>query len=245
MTQRTIALLASLTVAALCAACSTTSPEHAKHGKDGRHAMHQQHGKEHSRGDSRRPPRPAGGHGLAAIIGGYDVNHDGIVTREEFDSVRLDRFRRGDTNGDGWLSEAEYVAEFEARLKQEYAADGKQPDDFYDRAMKQAYVRYGIVDADKNGQYTPEEDRAIGERAFTRSDTNQDGVLSKDDPEPKRDGKAHEKRDGDGNSHGHGKDHGKGHERHGKGNEKGDGKAEHKSGHGHGNSHGHAREQKR
>lgn len=208
MTSRASTLLASLAIAALCTACSTTSPGHAKHEKDGQHAAHQHRGKGDSRSASQRPPRPIGGHGLAAIIGGYDMNNDGVVTREEFDAVRLDRFRRGDTNGDGWLSEAEYVAEFEARLKQQYAAEGKKPDEFYERAMKQAYVRFGIVDADKNGQYTLEEDRAIGERAFTSSDTNKDGVLSKDDPEPKRDATREKRDDKGGEKGGHGHSHG-------------------------------------
>ena len=132
------------------------------------------------------PPRPAGGHGLAATIGSYDANRDGTVTRAEMDAVRLQRFQHGDTNGDGWLSEAEYVAEYETRLKQQYFDDGKEPDDFYTQAVKQASVRFAIVDRDRNGQYTLEEDRAVGERVFAQHDTNGDGVISRDDPPRER-----------------------------------------------------------
>ena len=54
--------------------------------------------------------RPAGGHGLDAFLGSYDTNRDGVVTRAEFDAVRVQRFRSGDKNNDGVLSEDEYVA---------------------------------------------------------------------------------------------------------------------------------------
>src|SRR5688572_13007656 len=64
-----------------------------------------------------QPARPAGGHGLDAFLGSYDANRDGQVTRAEFDAIRLQRFQAADTNGDGVLNEAEYVAEYEGRLK--------------------------------------------------------------------------------------------------------------------------------
>src|SRR5256885_16883761 len=73
------------------------------------------------------PAQPAGGHGQPAFMGSYDANRDGVVTRQEYDTVRKQRFLAGDTNGDGWLSEKEYVDEFEARLKQQYAEIGRAP----------------------------------------------------------------------------------------------------------------------
>lgn len=45
--------------------------------------------------------RPAGGHGREAFMGSYDVNRDGVVTRAEYDSVRLQRFAAADTDHDG------------------------------------------------------------------------------------------------------------------------------------------------
>ena len=58
-------------------------------------------------GAAEGPAAPAGGHGLAAFMGSYDANRDGVVTREEYDTVRKQRFVAADTNRDGWLSEAE------------------------------------------------------------------------------------------------------------------------------------------
>jgi len=123
------------------------------------------------------PARPAGGHGHAAFMGSYDVNRDGVVTRDEYDTVRKQRYMVADTNGDGWLSEAEYVAEFEKRLKAQYAKEGKAPDERYHNSMKQAYVRFGIVDKDKDGKFTIEEEMAIADKTFKNADTNGDGAV--------------------------------------------------------------------
>lgn len=125
------------------------------------------------------PAQPAGGHGQSAFIGSYDANRDGVVTRDEYDTVRKQRFLAGDTNGDGWLSEQEYVGEFEGRLKQQY--QGRQPDERYASSIKQAHVRFGIVDKNRDGKYTVEEDMAIAERTFKEADVNGDGTVSKDD----------------------------------------------------------------
>jgi len=123
------------------------------------------------------PARPVGGHSFAAFMGAYDINRDGKVTRDEYDTVRKQRFMAADTNNDGWLSEAEYVAEFEKRLKQQYQNDGKTVDDSYRNSMKQAYVRFGIVDRNKDGKYTIEEEIESANKTFKNNDTNGDGVV--------------------------------------------------------------------
>ncbi len=129
-----------------------------------------------------QPARPAGGHGLEAFLGSYDTNRDGQVTRAEFDAVRLQRFRAADTNGDGVLTEDEYVAEFEGRLKRQYADDGKQPDKAYENSIKQAHVRFSIVNRARDGRFTPAEDAAIADRTFQGLDTDGDGAVSRNDP---------------------------------------------------------------
>jgi len=123
------------------------------------------------------PPRPVGGHGYEAFIGAYDLNRDGTVTRSEYDTVRKQRYMAADTNGDSWLSEQEYVAEFEGRLKRQYESDGKAQDERYENSMKQAHVRFGIVDRDKDGKFTIEEEMAIADRTFKNTDANGDGVV--------------------------------------------------------------------
>lgn len=125
------------------------------------------------------PAAPAGGHGLAAFMGSYDANRDGVVTREEYDTVRKQRFVAADTNRDGWLSEEEYVAEYEGRLQQQYA--GRAQDERYAGSIKQAHVRFKILDTDKNGQLTVEEDIAIADKTFRQNDKNSDGKIDQAD----------------------------------------------------------------
>lgn len=129
-----------------------------------------------------QPARPAGGHGIEAFLGSYDSNRDGQVTRAEFDAVRLQRFKAADTNGDGVLTEAEYVAEFEGRLKRQYFDEGRQPDQAYENSLKQAHVRFSIVNRARDGRFTPAEDAAIADRTFKGLDTNNDGTVSRNDP---------------------------------------------------------------
>lgn len=125
------------------------------------------------------PAAPAGGHGLSAFIGGFDANRDGVVTRAEYDTVRKQRYAAADTNRDGWLSEAEYVAEFEGRLKLQYA--DRAPDERYAASIKQAHVRFNILDTDHDGKLTVEEENAIAEKTFKRTDTNADGKIDNTD----------------------------------------------------------------
>lgn len=137
-----------------------------------------------------QPARPAGGHGLDAFLGSYDANRDGQVTRAEFDALRLQRFQAADTNGDGVLNEAEYVAEYEGRLKRQYFEQGRQPDDAYANNIKQAHTRFGIVNRARDGKFTRAEDQAIADKTFTGLDSNGDGVVSKADPQRPREQRA-------------------------------------------------------
>jgi len=130
-------------------------------------------------GAAEGPAAPAGGHGLAAFMGSYDANRDGVVTREEYDTVRKQRFVAADVNRDGWLNEEEYVAEYEGRLKQQYA--GKAQDERYASSIKQAHVRFKILDTDKDGRLTVDEDIAIADKTFKQNDKNGDGKVDQAD----------------------------------------------------------------
>lgn len=158
-------------VAAMMAACTSAPPPAAQQP-----ATQQP-------GAAAGPAAPAGGHGLSAFIGGFDANRDGVVTRQEYDAVRTQRFTAADTNHDGVLSEDEYVAEFEGRLQQQYA--GKAQDERYAGSIKQAHVRFKILDTDHDGKLTLAEENAIAEKTFQRTDTNGDGKIDQADGEKK------------------------------------------------------------
>ena len=50
-------------------------------------------------------PAFAAPHEGGAFVHDYDSDHDGQVTRAEFDAVRVARFKATDANGDGWVSD--------------------------------------------------------------------------------------------------------------------------------------------
>ena len=158
-------------VAAMIAACTSAPPPAA-----------QQSATQQPTADT-GPAAPAGGHGLSAFIGGFDANRDGVVTRQEYDAVRTQRFTAADTNHDGVLGEDEYVAEFAARLHQQYA--GRAQDDKYAGSIRQAHVRFKILDTDHDGKLTLAEENAIAEKTFQRTDTNGDGKIDQADGEKK------------------------------------------------------------
>lgn len=158
-------------VAAMMAACTSAPPPAAQQPATQRPAA------------AAGPAAPVGGHGLSAFIGGFDANRDGVVTRQEYDAVRTQRFTAADTNRDGVLSEDEYVAEFEGRLQQQYA--GKAQDERYAGSIKQAHVRFKILDTDHDGKLTLAEENAIAEKTFQRTDTNGDGKIDQADGEKK------------------------------------------------------------
>jgi len=81
------------------------------------------------------------------------------------------------------LNEVEYVAEYEGRLKRQYFDSGRQPDEAYANNIKQAKVRFAIVNRARDGKFTVAEDNAIADKTFTSMDTNGDGVVSRDDPQ--------------------------------------------------------------
>lgn len=109
------------------------------------------------------PPRPlVGGHGedVERFIAQHDDNGDGRVPWKEFDTFRRARFDATDTNGDGVLDEAEYVAEFVARTGQQQAQQRQ-------RELEQTEVRFKAVDSDGDGSISRGEFDASGERSWT------------------------------------------------------------------------------
>lgn len=126
-------------------------------------------------------PAFAAPHERNAFIHDYDANHDGEVTQAEFDAGRTARFKATDANGDGWLSDAEYLAEFEPRLDARLARSTKSAEDKLSdrqREVRQTHVRFGVLDKDKDGKMTKAEYDASGARAFAQQDKDKNGKIS-------------------------------------------------------------------
>jgi len=126
-------------------------------------------------------PALAAPHEGSAFIKDYDIDHDGAVTRAEFDAGRAARFAATDANQDGWVSDAEYLAEYTVRLEAQLAASGlseeKKTED-RQRQVRQTHVRFGVLDSDKDGKMQQAEYDASGARAFAGQDDDKDGRIT-------------------------------------------------------------------
>ncbi|HLO96821.1 MAG TPA: hypothetical protein VK195_21140 [Burkholderiaceae bacterium] len=129
------------------------------------------------------PPLLAASHSSATFISEQDINGDGKVTLEEFKLGRQVEFMRIDLNADGLLSEAEYLGEFEGRLMLRLGkiVDPDKRREELQRQMRQAKVRFGVLDTDKSGSISPEEFMAAGLRMFKLHDRNQDAAVDEAD----------------------------------------------------------------
>ena len=127
----------------------------------------------------------AASHDRDTFINEQDQNGDGVVTKDEFAATRAAEFARIDANKDGVLSREEYIGEFKGRLEARLAASKDSAADKAEeraRQMRQADVRFGVLDSDKSGGITKAEFDYSGWRMFMHHDTNNDGVVSKADP---------------------------------------------------------------
>ena len=130
-------------------------------------------------------PAFAASHARDTFIKEQDLNGDGVVTKEEFKAGREKQFAKIDANHDGALSHDEYVGEFTARLTDRLAAStdtAEKKEEERVRQLRQADVRFGVLDTDKSGGITPAEFEYSGWRMFVTHDTNKDGTVSAADP---------------------------------------------------------------
>jgi len=127
----------------------------------------------------------AASHARDTFIKEQDQNGDGVVTKDEYAATRAIQFARTDADKNGSLSRAEYVGEFKARLEKRLATDDRTPDKKEEervRQMRQADVRFDVLDSDKSGAITRAEFDYSGWRMFVHHDTNADGTVSAADP---------------------------------------------------------------
>lgn len=120
-------------------------------------------------------------HEHSAFITDYDIDKDGKVTAAEFKTIRDQRFAAMDLNKDGFVDEAEYVGEYQTRLTAQLAASSEPAERKAEeevRQIRQAHVRFGVLDKDKDKKMSADEFAASGLRAFAEQDGDGDGVVS-------------------------------------------------------------------
>lgn len=115
------------------------------------------------------------------FIAAFDADHDGRLTRAEYDAGRAARFAATDADRDGGLSEAEYVGEYTARLEQRLArsteADDRKTEE-RQRQTRQAHVRFGVLDGDHDKRISRTEYDGVGKRSFDEQDGDHDGIVT-------------------------------------------------------------------
>ena len=120
-------------------------------------------------------------HEHSAFIADYDLDKDGKVTPAEFKTVRGQRFAATDADKNGGLSETEYVGEYQTRLEAQLKASdetAEKKEEQRVRQIRQAHVRFGVLDKDKDGKISPAEYDASGDRAFAEQDGDGDGIVT-------------------------------------------------------------------
>ena len=137
----------------------------------------------------RRAIRMPTTHNKAGMMNKYDRDGDGVITYEEFNEKRRADFDLTDENGDGWLSNEEYLVEFLNRVDDVIEKTRK-------KQLKQAGVRFGALDKNEDAKMTFEEYQLSGMKMFERNDTNKDGLVSQADPKPEKKCKGKKDKDG-------------------------------------------------
>lgn len=113
-------------------------------------------------------------HTFKGFMSLYDLGGKGEVSKRDFDLERRSTFHLTDENKDGKVSFDEYANEYNLRLD-------KSLDRSRRGAIRQTYVRFGVLDTNDNGMMTFDELQLSGKRIFVRWDKNGDGVISTTD----------------------------------------------------------------
>jgi hypothetical protein len=111
-----------------------------------------------------------GGHSKREFLETYDADKDGKVSKQEFAAKRGADHKGLDLNENGAVNELEYINEYAFRLDKELAERRA-------RQIRQAHVRFGVLDTDKDGVLSAAEYAASGDRMFSRLDTTGDGFV--------------------------------------------------------------------
>lgn len=130
-------------------------------------------------GYAKRALRMPTTHNKEGMLTKYDTNQDKVITLQEHSDRRRIDFERTDEDSNGWVSEQEYLFEYQDRMD-------SQIEKTRAAAIKQTTVRFNALDKDGDGAMTFAEYQASGNRFFERFDTNADEVITMDEAAPKK-----------------------------------------------------------
>ena len=101
----------------------------------------------------------------------YDSNQDGTISKVEYQQRLRADFDLTDEDNNAWVSRDEYLFEYQNRIDKQVAKTRNA-------AIKQTYVRFGVLDKNKDGQMTIEEYQFSGHRSFNRWDSDKNNIVS-------------------------------------------------------------------
>lgn len=159
--MKTTRLLLPVLMASLLAACQTSGPQNTAGAAT----------------DTQPTTLSAARHGTAgelerkAFIAEHTTDASEELTWEAFKIFRTERFNSGDQDGNGSLSEDEYVDEYAARLEQQIAGERKGH-------AEQTLARFKAMDKDKDGFISRAEYNASGDRAWQFFDKKNAGAVN-------------------------------------------------------------------
>ncbi|NMM44498.1 hypothetical protein HH303_08405 [Rhodospirillaceae bacterium KN72] len=121
---------------------------------------------------------------MERMFGEMDANGDASITREEFDAFRADRFGQFDADQDGAVTPKEMTTGMRKLRFQALDADGNgqiSEAEYMDAQMggKRGWGgrHFSRMDTDGDGRLSKEEMDAFSNRMFSRMDDNEDGVV--------------------------------------------------------------------
>lgn len=126
----------------------------------------------------------AASHNLETFVAEQDLDKNGAVSKDEYQKGRDAEFARQDADSNGVLSKTEYVGDFTRRL-----LAGNPPEERKARELRQADVRFGVLDSDKSDGISHAEYTASGWGMWTVHDRDRNGRVDADDLKvPAKDG---------------------------------------------------------
>jgi len=101
----------------------------------------------------------------------FDSDGDGNISNAEFMKVGNQDFKAFDANKDGSVSKAEFLDPKPRRLGKASDSDLAQAKEIWTR-------QFQMLDTDKNGALSEAEHEKAGKRSFTHIDKNKDGEIT-------------------------------------------------------------------